>query len=127
MAAAPPSRPDLSDQDVTADELPSDGWLSMAEELAARGELRLALRALYLASLAYLAQKELISIAKHKSNRDYQRELGRRAHALPEVMTAFTVNVATFDRTWYGTHTVTHDLLSGFKTNIGRIKSCAES
>jgi TRAP-type C4-dicarboxylate transport system permease small subunit len=72
-AAAPP---DLADENVGAEQLPEDGWLTLARDLWQRGELRLALRAFYLSSLAHLADRELITLARFKSNLDYERELG---------------------------------------------------
>jgi hypothetical protein len=119
--ALPPA-PNISDENVGADQLPEDGWITMARDLLARGELRLALRALYLASLAHLAQRNLITIARFKSNRDYQNELGRRAHALPELTGMFTENVSTFDRIWYGMHEVNGTLLDQFQRNVEKIK-----
>ena len=92
--------PDLTDENLAADQVPEDGWTQLARELLERGELRLALRAFYLASLAHLAQRNLISLAKFKSNRDYERELGRRGHAFPELLAVFGENVSVFDRTW---------------------------
>lgn len=119
--AAPP---DLSDENVTAEQLPEDGWQRLGMEMIDRGELRLALRAFYLASLAHLAERNLITLAQFKSNRDYERELQRRSHALPELAATFSDNVSTFDRVWYGLHDVTTDLLERFRVNVERIKSC---
>jgi hypothetical protein len=119
--AAPPN---LADENVTAEQLPEDGWLRLGLEMIDRGELRLALRAFYLASLAHLAERDLITLAKFKSNRDYERELQRRSHALPELSATFSDNVSTFDRVWYGLHDVTSDLLERFRVNVERIKSC---
>ncbi len=116
--------PDLNDENVAADQLPEDGWLKLAGELMAQGDLRLALRAFYLASLAHLAQREIIQLARFKSNRDYERELRRRARALPELQAAFTENVALFDCVWYGAHPVTETALQNFKSNVERIKAC---
>ena len=115
--------PNLEDDDVAPDQLPEDGWLTMARDLLARGEMRLALRAFYLASLAHLAQRNLISIARFKSNRDYERELGRRAHAIPVVMNTFSENVSIFDRIWYGMHEVNSALLDDFQRNVEKIKA----
>lgn len=113
-----PVVPDLRDENVAADQLPEDGWLGMARDLAARGELRLALRALYLASLAGLARREFVTIARHKSNRDYSREVERRARALPEVQGAFGEIVRSFDAAWYGTHAVTPELLQRVEAEV---------
>jgi hypothetical protein len=119
--------PSLEDESLTADELPTDTWLSIAREMLEKGELRLALRASYLASLAHLAQHELITIAKFKSNREYERELHRRARALPKLTSAFAHNVTDFERAWYGMHSVTQDILTGFTENLERIRACVGS
>ena len=116
--------PDVADENVVANQLPEDDWLKLARELIGRGELRLALRALYLASLAHLAQRDMISVAKFKSNRDYELELRRRARALPDLQAAFAENVGIFDRVWYGLHEVTEERLRRFQLNLERIKAC---
>ena len=87
--------------------------------------MRLALRALYLGSLAALAQQEIIVLARFKSNRDYERELSRRAHARPETVNAFTQNVVVFDRIWYGAHPVDGEMVCRFTANIERIQARA--
>jgi hypothetical protein len=126
VSAAPiQSIPDLNDESVAADQLPEEGWSRMARELLERGEWRLALRALYLASLAYLAERNLVTIARSKSNQDYLRELDRRAHALPEVAQLFSENVSTFDCVWYGLHAVDHQTVDAFAGNVERMKAHA--
>jgi hypothetical protein len=115
--------PDLTEENVSADQLPEDGWMKLAQELLARGEFRLALRAYYLASLAHLAGRNLISLARFKSNRDYQRELQRRAHSFPNLLQLFDENVSVFDRVWYGTHEAGGDLVSWFAENVTRLKA----
>jgi hypothetical protein len=117
--------PDLNDENVVADQLPEDGWSRMARELLERGEWRLALRALYLASLAHLAERNLVTITRSKSNQDYLRELDRRAHALPAVSQIFSENVSIFDCVWYGLHAVDQDTVTGFAGNIERMKAQA--
>jgi hypothetical protein len=110
---------------VAADQLPEEGWSRMARELLERGEWRLALRALYLASLAHLAQRNLVTITRSKSNQDYLRELDRKAHALPEVAQLFAENVSTFDCVWYGLHAVDEGKVEAFAGNVERIKAHA--
>jgi len=114
--------PDLADENVAADQLPEDGWIKLGRELLGRGELRLALRAFYFASLAHLAARNLLTIAKFKSNRDYERELGRRGHALPNMLSLFGENVSVFDRSWYGLHDVDTEMVGRFLTNVEKIK-----
>ncbi len=115
--------PDLANENVGADQLPESGWLKLARELLERGELRLALRAFYLASLAHLAGRNLVTLAKFKSNRDYERELRRRSHALPELAQLFGQNVAVFDRIWYGLHEVNPEVVDRFARNVQSINA----
>ena len=116
--------PDLTREDVTADQLPEDGWLQMARDLIERGELRLALRASYLAGLAHLGQREMIHLARHKSNRDYDRELRRRARGNADLIDSFDHSLHTFERSWYGEHEVTRDTLGAFAQYLERIRAC---
>jgi hypothetical protein len=115
--------PDLTDENLAADHLPEDGWTILARELLTRGEFRLALRAFYLASLAHLAERNLVSLARFKSNHDYERELARRAHAFPSLQSLFGENVASFDRVWYGRHEATGELVAQFAANVDRIRT----
>ena len=117
--------PDLADENVRADQLPEDGWTKLAHELLARGELRLAMRAFYLASLAHLATRNLISIARFKSNRDYERELRRRAHAFPNLPVVFGENIFDFERIWYGNHVVNRERVDAFAARVARLKTTA--
>jgi cbb3-type cytochrome oxidase subunit 3 len=115
--------PDVADENVGADQLPEDGWTKLARELLSRGELRLAMRAFYLASLSHLAARNLISIARFKSNRDYERELRRRGHSFPELLSIFGQNISVFEGIWYGMHEVSHDSVDRFALNVERIKT----
>ena len=108
---------DLEDENVTAEDLPESGWLDLARRLMKEGDSRLALRAMYLALLALLADKGRISIAKFKSNMDYQRELARRCHSMPDLLEAFGQNVGVFETVWYGTSEATDRIIDGFVTN----------
>jgi hypothetical protein len=118
------ARPDLADENVTAAQLPEDEWLALAREMAERGDLRLALRALYFAGLAHLAQRELVTLARFKSNRDYEGEVGRRARTRMELRAAFAANVSAFERAWYGWHEVTPEALQDYRANLERLRSC---
>lgn len=121
------ARPDIDimKEDTLADELPADNWLIMAENLMTRGDLRSALRAFYLASLSLLAQQNVIVIARFKSNREYERELYRKAHHAPELLAAFSGNMHTFEGIWYGNHQITGDTVRLFKENQTRITAIA--
>jgi hypothetical protein len=115
--------PDLRDENVMADELSQERWSALAGDLLAKGELRLGMRALYLACLSFLAQERLIAIARYKSNRDYERELARFSHTLPQVAASFSSNMAMFERAWYGVHLPEPGMVETFTANYERIVS----
>jgi len=109
--ATPSARPStvpvrLDDEGLTADRLPEAGWLEMAERCLAEGNLRLAMRAFYLANLAWLGRREFLTIDPGKTNREFEVELRRRARHAPEARELFSANVRAFERAWYGLHDV---------------------
>jgi hypothetical protein len=110
--------PELEGENVMADELPEDEWLRLGRELLARGEFRLATRAFFLASLAMLADRELLILARYKSNRDYERELVRRGGAGSECVSAFTGNRRVFEAVWYGGHFIDAAGLAEFENRL---------
>lgn len=123
-AAEPADAPaviDLNDENITADDLPREGWLDLAREQMARKEFRQALRAFYLAILAQLGDHGRIAVARYKSNRDYLSELKRRSHAEPELLDLFDRCVAVFERVWYGMHPVAEEQMSQFVAHQERI------
>ena len=117
--------PDLSDENIVADQLPEEGWQKLAQDLLARGELRLALRALFMATLAHLAEAQLITVARFKSNREYLQELKRRGYGRTGMQDAFHQNVSDVDRVWYGMYPVTEELLNRFLANVEIVKRAA--
>jgi hypothetical protein len=124
-AAQAAATPDLNRDDTAADALPEDEWTRLGRRLLEEGNLRLALRAFYLASLAHLAGRGLVTIARGKSNREYARELERRSRTLPDVSNLFGENVGTFERIWYGLHEVNADLVGRFVSNVEQMKAAA--
>jgi hypothetical protein len=114
-------RIDLADESITAEDLPLDQWVAMARDMLTRNDFRRALRALYLSVLAVLADRQRVTIARYKSNLDYARELGRRAHAEPELLGAFQWCVRIFESTWYGMHPVSRLQVEDFMKQQQRI------
>ena len=100
--AVAPAAPDLRAGDVQAAQLPVDGWLALAREQAERREWRLAWRALYLATLARLAADGLVSLARFKTNLDYEQEVRRRALSRAEIVAQFALRRREFEAVWYG-------------------------
>ena len=115
--AAPAAAADLLNDAAAADQLPPDEWMAMAGDLLARGEYRLAIRAMFLGSLARFAATGVLTLARHKSNRDYCRELDRKARDRADVRAAFAINVRTLERVWYGRHPASGELAAEFARN----------
>lgn len=122
-AETPGSRPDLSKEEISPALLPEEEWLALGRDLAARGEWRLALRALYLSALAGLARRELLVLARGKGNREYERELARRAHQHPGVTEPFQALLRDFERVWYGRHAATAELYQAGEEQLNRLQS----
>jgi hypothetical protein len=121
-ATSVPVAPDLNSEEISADQLPEDQWLVLAREMISKGDYRLALRAFYLAALAHLGDKGIISIARYKSNRDYQSELRRRRPGQGELIATFADTVRAFERSWYGRHEVTPDSLAASEQRLEKIR-----
>jgi len=92
---------------------PSDEWLAQARALLDRGDLRLAARAMYLATLALLGEARLLTLGRARSDRDYLLELRRRRPDRPEMADLLQGGVREFERVWYGTHPASVDLVRG--------------
>jgi hypothetical protein len=121
------STPDLEAEDALADDLPSSRWLDFAHELTEKRSLRLALRAFYLAILAGLAEHELITIEKFKSNREYEMELRRRAHQKKALLTDFSKSKEIFECVWYGMHKIQQAELESYAAIQKRMMVLAQN
>lgn len=113
----------LDAEDLTADRLPEEEWLALAERALAEQNPRLALRAFYLATLAWMGRSEYISIHAGKTNREYELELKRRMRTFPEARALFGANVMAFERAWYGLHDVAAEEIGEFRARMGQMKS----
>ena len=82
---------------IGADESAFD-LFSEAERLAREGNLRAAIRKGYIALLCDLSDRKIVRLARHKTNRDYLRDV-RKDNSLFENMTGLTRN---FETNWYG-------------------------
>ncbi len=120
-AGAGPAAVNLESEQVVATQMPEDEWLRLAEEKLKAGELRLSMRALFLATLAHLNQRQLLLVGRSKSNGDYVRELSLRARGRSELQTCFGEAVRHFDRAWYGWHEVTREGLEQFRAHYRNI------
>lgn len=114
-------------EESAADRLESDEWLRLAGEFERSGEFRAAARAVHLAALSRLARGGLLRLATTKTNRDYERELTRRARSRPELGVAFTSNVRSVEPVWYGDHLADAALVDALRVQLARMtKEMAE-
>lgn len=93
---------------------PPEGWASLADELAAAGNYRDAVRSLYLALLSRLHRLGAIDYDPTLSNWDYLRQF--RGHG--EWKPAFRQLTLRFDFAWYGQEAVTRDGYLGFRALV---------
>jgi len=121
----PPPTPDLSDEQISADQLPDDEWSALARQKIAAGEFRQALRALFLAILALLASHRFIAVERWKSNSDYEMELRRKSKHRSDLLALFAQSRLGFERCWYGADSITSEDLESYKGIYERIKHAA--
>lgn len=86
-------------------EATSTDLLSQAEILARNGDLRAAIRKGYIALLVELGDRKMISLAQHKTNRDYLNSV-KSVAPLHATMRGLT---DSFERHWYGFEQTTPD------------------
>jgi hypothetical protein len=73
-----------------------------AERLAREGRLRDAIRKGYIAALCELSDRNIVRLARHKTNRDYLLDVRKTREGLFENMTGLT---GSYERNWYGLRT----------------------
>jgi hypothetical protein len=112
--------------DVIASELPEDEWLRLAREALERGDLRLALRAAYLANLAWLGGAGFVAISRFKSNRDYEREVRLRSRS-DEITALLRSNREVFESAWYGDEDNTPADLDDMQRNLAKMRELAHA
>lgn len=72
--------------------------LSEAEALARNGDMRAAIRKAYIALLVELGDRNVITLAQYKTNRDYLRSVSSR----PQLHSPLKRLTESFERHWYG-------------------------
>jgi hypothetical protein len=115
--------PVLDLSNAAASERSEDEWFALAERLEAEGDLRQALRAVYLGLLAGLAQRQWLTIRRDRTNREYLEEFTRRWRRRPqaaiearlEIPEKLRGSLRQFDRVWYGAHSLTPVAVAAYR------------
>jgi hypothetical protein len=89
-----------------------------AQTLSRGGDLRSAVRYLYLSLLLMLDERGLLRYERTKTNREYLRSI---SHA-PEFAGLFAEVVDVFDSVWYGFHTLDEATFRNFSERIEKLK-----
>jgi hypothetical protein len=97
------------------DDVSSADLFSDAERLAREGDLRGAIRKGYVALLFEMSDRKLIGLARHKTNRDYLRDV-RSRHEIHQEMTGLT---GSFERHWYGSQDAKSEDWEEFRRRCG--------
>jgi len=85
--------------------------LAQAESLARSGDLRAAIRKAYIALLCELGDRKVISLAQHKTNRDYLGAVRDR----PSMFSSMRALTNSFEIHWYGFVPATPDDWANFR------------
>ena len=95
-------------------EATSTDLLSQAEALARNGDLRAAIRKAYIAFLVELGDRKMISLAQHKTNRDYLNSV----KSMPPLHATMRGLTDSFERHWYGFEQATPDDWQNFRAGF---------
>jgi len=101
--------------ETIADDVSARDLFSDAERLAREGDLRGAIRKGYVALLCEMSDRKLIGLARHKTNRDYLRDVRSRREIYDE-MNGLT---GSFERHWYGSQDARREDWEEFRRRCG--------
>ena len=85
---------------------------SLHHESRRQGELRAAIRKAYVALLVELGDRNLITLAQHKTNRDYLNSV----KSIPPLHTTMRSLTDTFELHWYGFAEATENDWNNFRS-----------
>lgn len=101
--------------ETIGDDLSASDLFSDAEKLAREGDLRGAIRKGYVALLCEMSDRKLIGLARHKTNRDYLRDV-RERRDIHDRMSGVT---GSFERHWYGSQDAEQSDWEEFRKRCG--------
>lgn len=108
----------LDDDTLLEERITSAQAMQHASEQVQHGDRRTAVRYLYLASLLWLDERELLRYDRALTNREYLRQLTN-----PELRTHLAPVIETFDRVWYGYSTLNADEFDTYEQRVKALRS----
>jgi len=103
---------------ITEDPITAQGAFNQAREFETHSDFRNAIRALYLATLLYFHENEVLTYDKSATNREYLRQL----EVQPSLQNALKPVVYIFDDVWYGYKPCTADTLSEYRSLVQNLE-----
>ncbi|MBX7213754.1 MAG: DUF4129 domain-containing protein [Thermoflexales bacterium] len=100
----------------------TDAVLVEATQHADDGDMREAMRKLYLATLTLLDERGILILDPSRTNREILRALGSR----PALQDSLLPVVDTFDPVWYGHKPLVRERFDAFKANIETARQLSE-
>lgn len=91
-----------------------DEWLSDADACLARGDYRLAIRCLYLATLLRMDRERMLRLVPHDTNWEHLDQWQRSPQYRADL--DLRAPTATFDRVWYGEYRATPEMGQAMRT-----------
>lgn len=98
--------------------LTAQAALQRAHQVAATGDLRTAVRYLYLGTLLQLEEHNLLRYDRSRTNREYLRSV---AH-LPELAAILREVVDVFDRVWYGYQSIDEASFQQYAARVAQLR-----
>lgn len=119
-AAIAAPTPDLTAPGLHPEQLPAEAWQELARLMTRQECWKAACRAWFMAQICALAQRRLLHLAQHKSNRDYLRELQSRGAPAHPYQHDFQASQQDFDALWYGCRKASPELTRLFQDRCQR-------
>ncbi|NJP07299.1 MAG: DUF4129 domain-containing protein [Chloroflexaceae bacterium] len=112
------SEAQVRDTDDPEARLTANTALQQASELARGGDYRTAVRYLYLSSLLWLDERDMLRYERNLTNYEYLDRL----HEQPELRTCLMPIVETFDRVWYGLDPLDADGFARYRQQVEALR-----
>lgn len=99
---------------VSGPDLASEAAFREAQDRSRRGDLRSAVRYLYLSTLLTLDERGLLTYDRTRTNREYLRSVANR----PELLGTLSDVIDLFDRVWYGYRSIDQTTYERFEAQV---------
>jgi hypothetical protein len=110
-----PAIPEPLLKTISADDNPPDEWERMAMQSVSEGDIKSAIRYLFLSTVSFVGSHNLINIRKSSSNRDLRRDLQKRFPDRTDFIQEFSIIISMYEYAWYSTSDISEELFNETK------------